>query len=165
MQNEDNSIPKYVVLEKSLIGNELHEAGAIVPYDGLPAENLQPTCDAGRARYQEYLRSNDDRIARMKGQFAESGVGDSAAFAAAFAKELAAQKAEADTKFAALQEQNTRALTLIAQLVEKMGATAPTTAATEVPAAPAAIDAPAAAAKSAGKGKADKPASDGDGLV
>jgi hypothetical protein len=38
---------EYIVLEKSLIGNEIFEAGTTVKYDGLPAENLQPTCDEG----------------------------------------------------------------------------------------------------------------------
>ena len=58
-------IPKYRVRELSLIGNELHEAGAIVEYDGLPAENLEPLCEAGRAKYREYLASNEERIKRM----------------------------------------------------------------------------------------------------
>lgn len=56
---------KYITTEKSLIGNELHEAGAEVMYDGLPAENLKPTCDVGRARYQEYLESNQARVVKM----------------------------------------------------------------------------------------------------
>jgi hypothetical protein len=166
MENEENGTPKYVVLEKSLVGNTLYEAGAIVEYDGLPAENLQPTCDVGRARYQEYLRSNAERVARMKDQFGESAVGDPDAFAKAFARELAAQKAEADAKFEALQAQNTQALTLIAQLVEKLGGAA-TPAAVEAPApaTDAAAAAAAAAPKPAGKAKADKPAADSDGLV
>ncbi|MEC5161719.1 MULTISPECIES: hypothetical protein [unclassified Janthinobacterium] len=58
-------MPKYLVKEKSLIGNELFEAGALVDYDGLPAENLEPTCDAGRAKYQEYLESNAARVRAM----------------------------------------------------------------------------------------------------
>ena len=55
----------YITTEKSLVGNEIHEAGARVMYDGLPAENLTPTCDVGRARYQEYLDSNKIRIDAM----------------------------------------------------------------------------------------------------
>lgn len=62
----------YLVKEKSLIGNEIHEAGAVVPYDGLPAENLEPMCDVGRARYQEYLESNKTRVANMVSQYSES---------------------------------------------------------------------------------------------
>lgn len=160
MENEDNGAPKYVVLEKSLIGNRMYEAGETAEYDGLPAENLQPTCDVGRARYQEYLKSNAERVATMKDQFSDSAVGDPAAFAAAFAKELASQKAEADAKFAALQEQNTKALTLIAQLVEKLSPT-------DAPATPPTAPATDTATKPAGKAKADKAdaKADGEGLV
>jgi hypothetical protein len=56
---------KYITKEKSLVGNEVHEAGVEVMYDGLPAENLEPTCSIGRARYQEYLKSNAERVAKM----------------------------------------------------------------------------------------------------
>jgi hypothetical protein len=61
--------PKYRVKELSLIGNTLHDMGAIVEYDGLPAENLEPLCDAGRAKYQEYLKSNAERVERMMAQY------------------------------------------------------------------------------------------------
>jgi len=74
-------MPKYKVLEKSLIGNEIHEAGAIVEYAGLPSENLEPQCDEGRAKYQEYLVTNNARVKAMKEQFSESAVGDQVAFA------------------------------------------------------------------------------------
>lgn len=83
---QDQEIPKYVVQEKSLIGNEIHEAGAIVAYDGLPAENLEPTCDLGRARHQEYLDSNAKRVAALTAKYSESAVGDPAKFMADFAK-------------------------------------------------------------------------------
>lgn len=62
-------IPKYRVKELSLIGNELHEAGAIVEYDGLPAENLEPLCEAGRAKYREYLESNEQRVRKMMAEY------------------------------------------------------------------------------------------------
>lgn len=84
---------EYTVLEKSLIGNEIFEAGAVAKYDGLPAENLQPMCDVGRARHQEYLASNVERVRVMKEQNAEPGIGDPAAFMAAFRKELAESQA------------------------------------------------------------------------
>lgn len=61
-------MPKYTVLEKSLIGNEIFEAGAVVEYAGLPAENLAPTCEEGHARYQEYLASNKARVAKMQAE-------------------------------------------------------------------------------------------------
>lgn len=76
----------YITTEKSLIGNEMHEAGAKVQYDGLPAENLKPTCDEGRARYQEYLASNAERVARMIEANKESGVGDPNKFFTDFMK-------------------------------------------------------------------------------
>ncbi len=87
-------MPKYRVKELSLIGNELFQAGAEVEYDGLPAENLEPLCDEGRAKYQEYLLSNEARLRQMVAQHADSAVGDPAAFAAAVTgavKELIAQ--------------------------------------------------------------------------
>ena len=84
-------MPKYRVKELSLIGNELFQAGAEVEYDGLPAENLEPLDDAGRAKYQEYLDSNAERVKNMIAQNQTSGVGDPAAFAAALAKNQSEQ--------------------------------------------------------------------------
>ena len=92
-------MPKYKVLEKSLIGNEIFEAGSIVDYDGLPAENLEPQCEKGEAKYQEYLASNVERIRVMREQNSESGVGDTAVFAkliaVAVAEALVSSKAPA----------------------------------------------------------------------
>jgi hypothetical protein len=82
-------MPKYRVKELSLIGNELFQAGAEVEYDGLPAENLEPLDDEGRAKYQEYLDSNAARVKKMIEENQASGVGDPAAFAAALAKSQA----------------------------------------------------------------------------
>lgn len=56
---------EYEVLEKSLIGNELFEAGARAFYDGLPAENLKPLCAEGEKRAAEYQESNKARVAKM----------------------------------------------------------------------------------------------------
>lgn len=169
MPNEEKSIPKYVVLEKSLIGNELHEAGATVAYDGLPAENLQPTCDEGRARYQQYLASNAERVATLKGQYTESAVGDPTKFAADFAKALAAQQAEHNAQMAALVEQNqamaaqvSDAMTKLAGALQNIGSQAPASDAAQPD--PAAMSGTDAAAKPTTKGKAtDKSA--GEGLV
>jgi hypothetical protein len=92
---------KYIVKEKSLIGNELFEAGAEVelPEGTFPAENLEPLDDRGRAKYQEYLASNAARVAQMKEQFADPAAGDAAALSkaigAAVAEAIAAQNAEA----------------------------------------------------------------------
>jgi len=101
---------KYIVKEKSLIGNELFEAGAEVelPEGTLPAENLEPVDDRGRAKYQEYLKSNAERIARMKAEF---GGGDSqnlealgAMIAKAVTEAMAAQNAEQDALKARIAE-------------------------------------------------------------
>jgi hypothetical protein len=173
MPTENKSIPKYVVLEKSLIGNELHEAGAVVEYDGLPAENLQPTCDEGRARYQEYLKSNAERVAKLKEQYTESAVGDPSKFAADFAKALAAQQVEHQAQMAALVEQNqamaamfTDAVTKLAGALQNIAAQAPAAPAGDVvqpdPAAATGTD---ASTKPAAKGRATADKSAGDGLV
>jgi type IV secretory pathway VirJ component len=82
---------EYLVKEKSLIGNEIKEAGEKAMYDGLPAENLEPLCDEGRARYQEYLASNKERVANMINQNSVSAVGDPGAFAKALAEHQASQ--------------------------------------------------------------------------
>ena len=95
---------KYTVLEKSLVGNEIFEAGQTCEYDGMPSENLAPTCDVGRARYQEYLESNKARIAKMRAENAESAVGDGEAFAKAVTKALAEANAASDAKFVALAD-------------------------------------------------------------
>lgn len=91
---QEKTIPKYTVMEKSLIGNEIFEAGAVVEYDGLPADNLKPTCDEGRKRRQEYIDSNAERVRQMQSQFSESAVGDPEKFAAAVAKANAEANAE-----------------------------------------------------------------------
>lgn len=86
-------IPKYRVKELSLIGNTLVPAGEIVEYDGLPAENLEPQCKVGEARYAEYLRSNNERIERMKAEFPSTDPAEKLAdvIAAAMKKSGAAQ--------------------------------------------------------------------------
>jgi hypothetical protein len=101
MATEEKRAPvKYTVLEKSLVGNEIFEEGAVVEYDGLPAENLAPMCDEGRARYQEYLDSNAERVRKMKADY-----GDQAGIAGdpeAFAKAVRAAIAEANAQQADL---------------------------------------------------------------
>lgn len=93
-------MPKYRVKELSLVGNELFQAGAEVEYDGLPAENLEPLCDEGRAKYREYLDTNAERVKRMVEQNQTSGVGDPAAFMAALQKNQAEQAAVIGTAVA-----------------------------------------------------------------
>jgi len=84
----------------SLIGNELFQAGAEVDYDGLPAENLEPLDDEGRAKYQEYLDSNAARVKQMALDNPQSGVGYPAAFVAALSKSQAEQAAVIGTAVA-----------------------------------------------------------------
>lgn len=80
--------PKFRVKEPSLIGNELHPEGAIVelPEGTLPAENLEPLDDEGRALFQKYLETNAARQAEMHANNPASGVGDVNKFAEALAK-------------------------------------------------------------------------------
>jgi hypothetical protein len=40
---------KYEVLERSFINNRLHDAGSIIEYDGVPAENLKPVDTSAKA--------------------------------------------------------------------------------------------------------------------
>ena len=94
MTEETSTVEKrepvaYTVIEKSLVGNKIYEAGETAMYDGLPAENLAPQCDIGKARYQEYLVSNAERIKVMKEMHADNGMGDAAAFGKLFLEALA----------------------------------------------------------------------------
>lgn len=165
MPNEPRHPVKYRVKEKSLIGNQIHEAGAVVEYDGLPADNLEPLCEEGRARAVEYEQSNKERVARMIATNQESAVGDPTKFAEQFAKALAeerAEHAERMEKMLALQQESATRLaeaaqnmaTLAAALVQAQAA--PATPSTDS-AAPAAADAAAGEAKptekAAGKAK------------
>lgn len=94
-------MPKYRVKELSLVGNELHQPGAVVEYDGLPAENLEPLDDEGRAKYQEYLKSNAERLENQERQYGTaSAVGDPAAFMKLLAKDREEQSANIATAVA-----------------------------------------------------------------
>lgn len=90
----------YLVKEKSLIGNEMFEAGTTALYAGLPAENLEPTCDVGRARAAEYHASNRARVATMIETHKESAVGDPQKFMADFIKAQAQQAEEQSIQIA-----------------------------------------------------------------
>lgn len=94
----------YTVKEKSNLNNRMYEEGETVEYDGMPAENLEPTDDEGHARYAEYLASNKARQAAMVEQFSESSVGDAEKFAVALGKELAKHKAETDDKLSQMMD-------------------------------------------------------------
>jgi hypothetical protein len=86
-------MPKFRVKELSLIGNELHQPGAEVelPEGTLPAENLEPLCDEGRALQKQYQETNAARVKQMMAANPESGVGDPAAFAKALAEHQQSQ--------------------------------------------------------------------------
>lgn len=58
-------MPRYKVLEKSLVNNQIYEAGEEVEYDGEVSGNLEPMDDAGRAMRAQYEASNKKRIATM----------------------------------------------------------------------------------------------------
>jgi hypothetical protein len=95
---------EYTVLERSLVGNKIYEVGETAMYDGLPSENLGPTCDEGRARAIEYVESNKARLAKMKEQYGDSATrGDPAAFSKLFLEELAKANAQHAEQMAALQ--------------------------------------------------------------
>lgn len=143
---------EYIVKEKSVIGNDVHEAGAKVKYAGLPSENLEPTCDEGRRRYAEYLESNAARVKQMVALHAgtESPVGDPAKFMEAFTKALAEERAEHQAQLAAQRETMAKMLEMqqqasiqLAEAAKNMAILAaaitaqPAAATGETPAAPA----------------------------
>jgi hypothetical protein len=139
---------QYRVKEKSLIGNQIFEAGQVANYDGLPADNLEPLCDEGRARAAEYEQSNKQRVATMIAANQESAVGDPTKFAEQFAKALAeerAEHAERMEKMLALQQESATKLAeaahnmsvLAAALVQAQTTQAASAAEPAAPAAPA----------------------------
>ncbi|SDC69030.1 small subunit ribosomal protein S16 [Massilia sp. PDC64] len=147
MSNETRQPVKYRVKEKSLIGNQVFEAGQVAEYDGLPADNLEPLCDEGRARAAEYVESNKQRVATMIAANQESAVGDPAKFAEQFAKALAEERAEHAAqmeKMLALQQESATKLAeaahnmslLAAALVQAQAAAPAASATEEAPAAP-----------------------------
>lgn len=108
---------EYRVKEKSYIGNEMVEAGATVFYDGLPSDNLEPLDAEGRARAEEFKRSDKERADKLIADNKPDVTADSEKFAAAFAKELAAQKADSDAKYAENQATITKLLQALTQSV------------------------------------------------
>lgn len=135
---------KYRVKEKSLIGNDVHEAGATVSYAGLPSENLEPLCDEGRKRAAEYVESNAARVKAMVSAHAgvESPVGDPTKFMQAFAEELVRERAEHQAQIAQLVATNQAAALQLAEAAKNMATlaaaiTAQPAAAGEAPAAQA----------------------------
>lgn len=118
---------EYRVKEKSFIGNEMVEAGATVMYDGLPSDNLEPLDDEGRRRAEEFKQSDKARADKMIADNKPDVTSDSEKFAAAFAKELAAQKADSDAKHAENQAN-------IAKLLQALTQSVPAVVHTDAPA-------------------------------
>lgn len=143
----------YLVLEKSLIGNEIHEAGTTALYDGLPAANLQPTCDEGRRRAAEFIASDKARVAQLVENNRDGAAGDPTEFMKNLVKmqqEQAAEQAKAAAEQQAkLGETIGQAVaTGIAQALATMFPNGIPSAAPAAPAAPAA-EAPATPADQA----------------
>lgn len=143
---------KYRVKEKSLIGNDVHEAGATVSYAGLPSENLEPLCDEGRRRAAEYVESNAARVKAMVASHAgvESPVGDPTKFMQAFAEELARERAEHQAQIAQLVATNQAAALQLAEAAKNMATLAAAISAKEGPAIGEDKAAPAEVANSTG---------------
>lgn len=82
-------MPKYRVLEKSLIGNAIFEAGAEVEYDGLPSGNLEPLCDNGRAKAAEAAAASKASIDQLIRDYQPPTGIDPEKFAASIARAVA----------------------------------------------------------------------------
>lgn len=82
-------MPKYRVLEKSLIGATIVEAGDEVEYDGLPSGNLEPLCDEGRARAEEAKAVSRASLDQLIRDYQPPTGSDPAAFAASVGKAIA----------------------------------------------------------------------------
>ena len=119
----------YLVMEKSLVGNEIFEAGQHCEYAGLPSENLKPTCDIGRARALEYIESNKARVAGMIEQNKDVAGGlDPQVFMANMLKvqtEMAAEQAERQTVAIASAVSQAVAATLAAMFPNGLPGAAP----------------------------------------
>ncbi len=57
---------KYRVLQKSFIGNSMVEEGAVIEYDGIPHDNLEPIDKAAKAAVKESEKSDVDDVERLK---------------------------------------------------------------------------------------------------
>lgn len=144
---------QYRVLEKSLVGNEIKEAGETAFYAGLPAGNLEPMCDEGRARAAEFIASDKARVARMVENNRDGAAGDPVEFMANLVKvqrEMAAeQAANASAQQAAMGDAIGQAVA--AGIAQAFATMFPNGIPTAAPAAPALIEKAAAPAPEADK--------------
>lgn len=96
-------MPRYKVLEKSLLNNRMYEAGEEVEYEGEVSGNLEPLDDAGRAMRAQYEASNKQRIATML-QDAKDSPNDGAVNPATIIKQMADMQKQQAADTEALME-------------------------------------------------------------
>lgn len=82
-------MPKYRVLAESFIDNHRRHVGEVVEFAGLPADNLEPLDDEGKARAAEAKAVRRQGLEQMVADFKPIAGVDPAAFAAAVAKAVA----------------------------------------------------------------------------
>lgn len=124
MSEEKREPVEYIVMERSVIDNQLYEEGQRVKYAGLPSKNLQPTDAEGRARAAEFERTDKERANQLAKDNADSAVGDPEKFAAAFAKELAKASQESNEKIADMQRQSNEDRELMKQMLQQLSTSA-----------------------------------------
>jgi hypothetical protein len=152
----------YLVKEKSLIGNEMFEAGQTCLYAGLPSETLEPTCDIGRARAREYQESNKNRVAAMIDQNKDVAGGlDPQAFMANMMKvqaEMQAEQMEKQTMAIAGAVAQAVAATMAAMFPSGVPGSAPEAPAVEAPPAVTSTDTAGETKQAEGSGENGAPA-------
>lgn len=67
-------MPRYKVLRDSYINHVLVEEGSEVDYDGLPSDNLEPTCAEGKKQAAAFIKADAERRAGLKIENADSTV-------------------------------------------------------------------------------------------
>lgn len=84
---------KYRVLTKSFIGNSLVDEGAVIDFDGVPSDNLEPLDPPAQAAADQAGSANTESIARQKVAAAGADPNSVEATAAVSAAASAAQQA------------------------------------------------------------------------
>lgn len=136
-------MPRYKVLEKSLVNNQIYEAGDEVEYDGEVSGNLEPLDEAGRAKRAQYEASNNQRIATMM-QDAKDSPNEGAVDPSKIIKQMAEmQKQQAADTEALMERMTAMFASTLANVLSGIGA-APVTAAPAAVAAPETKPEPAA---------------------
>ena len=86
-------MPKYRVLTESFIDNHRRMPGEVIEFDGLPAENLEPLDDAGKAKAADAKVVRKEHIDRIVRELQPITGVDPTQFASAIVKALAAVQA------------------------------------------------------------------------